>query len=102
VNGRKLVGSAQARRAGALLQQNSLPLALAHEMKARLFGPAAEDEARVATDLSSTLGRRPGVAEVRDAIISGFEAELAITLEPDGPTCAEATAAQRLRTGIAL
>jgi len=38
VGGRKLLGSAQARHRGALLQQNSLPLVLSDELKRRLFG----------------------------------------------------------------
>ncbi len=102
VSGRKLVGSAQARRAGALLQQNSLPLTLSHEIKARLFGPAAEGEARVATDLSRALGRQPSLAEVREAIIAGFEAELGMKLERDRPTSAETAAAQKLRARFTL
>ena len=93
-DGRKLVGSAQARLGRVLLQQNSLPLRLAHELKERLFGAAAQDEARLATDLLSALGREPSFAEVRDAIVAGFESELGIEFE-SGPLAADESAAAR-------
>jgi len=101
-DGRKLVGSAQARRGPALLQQNSLPLRLAHELKDDLFGAVAQEEARLATDLFSALGREPSFAEVRDAIVAGFGAELGIEFESGPVSADEAAAAQKLRPAFVL
>ena len=137
VGGRKLLGSAQARSGAMLLQQNSLPLVLSHDLKKRLLGMAAADEeGRVATDLTSALacpeparpglacreltcpelacpelvegvegaerGRQPSFAEVRDAIISGFESELGVTFEPSDLAPAESGAAEKLRSAFRL
>ena len=119
VGGKKLLGSAQRRRAAALLQQNSLPLSLSHELKEELFGAGAvEEELRIATDLTTALacpacpeqgrrelaerGREPSLAEVRDAIIAGFQSELGIEFEPSSPTADESAAAEKLRPAFAL
>ena len=103
VGGRKLLGSAQARDCGALLQQNSLPLVLSDELKRRLFDDeVAAEEARIATDLSATVGREPSYAEVKDAIISGFESELGMEFDARGPTEVESAAADGLRSTFAL
>lgn len=102
VGGRKLLGSAQARHAGVLLQQNSLPLRLHHQLKGRLFGPAAARESRVATDLTSGLGREPTFAEVRDAIIAGFEEQLGAHFEPGWPGAQAVAAAQGLQASFRL
>ena len=99
---RKLVGSAQARRGPALLQQNSLPLRLAHALKDDLFGAAAQEEARLATDLFSALGREPSFAEVRDAIVAGFRPELGIEFESGAVSADESAAAQKLRPAFVL
>lgn len=103
VRGRKLLGSAQARRGGALLQQNSLPLVLSHELKEALLGAAAvEQEARIATDLGSALGREPSFDEVREAIIAGFESELGVRFAPSALALEEFGAAEALRPVFAL
>jgi lipoate-protein ligase A len=101
-DGRKLVGSAQARRGPALLQQNSLPLRLAHALKDDLFGAAAQEEARLATDLFSALGREPSFAEVRDAIVAGFRPELGIEFESGPVSADESAAAQKLQPAFVL
>jgi lipoate-protein ligase A len=103
VGGMKLLGSAQARRGGALLQQNSLPLRLSDDVKERLCGAeAAAEEARIATDLTSALGCEPLFNEVRDAIVAGFERELGATFELREVTARESSAAERLRSGSVL
>jgi lipoate-protein ligase A len=103
VGGRKLLGSAQARRGGALLQQNSLPLVLSHELKEALFGAAAaEEEARIATDLHSLMGREPSSHEVRDALIAGLESELRVTFEPSVLAVEESGAAETSRPAFAI
>jgi lipoate-protein ligase A len=102
VGGRKLLGSAQMRRGGVLLQQNSLPLVLSHDLKELLFGAAAAQETRVATDLTSALGRAASAAEIRDAIIAGFRSALGVGFGSDVVASAEAAAAESLRAGFRL
>jgi len=102
VGGRKLLGSAQARQAGVLLQQNSLPLVLAHDLKGQLFGATAAEEMRVATDLTSALGRASAVSEIGDAIIAGFQSELGADFDNDVVAPAEVVAAERLRAAFSL
>lgn len=103
VGGRKLLGSAQARHKNALLQQNSLPLVLSDELKCHLFGDeVAAEEARIATDLSAALGREPSYAEVKAAIVSGFESKLGMALEASVPTEAESVVAEGSRAGFPL
>jgi lipoate-protein ligase A len=103
IGGRKLLGSAQARHSGALLQQNSLPLVLASNLKERLFGTrSAAEETRIATDLTAALAREPSCQEVKAAILSGFESELETQFEAGVPTEAESVAAEALRDSFAL
>ncbi|UCH36488.1 MAG: hypothetical protein JSV65_09080 [Armatimonadota bacterium] len=102
VDGKKLVGSAQARRGGALLQQNSLPLALSHELKGHLFGEEAAEEARIATDLTAALSREPSFGEVRDAIVAGFEQELGAVFESSLPSPEESQTAESTRQAVAM
>jgi len=102
VGGRKLLGSAQARHGGALLQHNSLPLVLAHELKEQLFPGAAAEESKTATDLTAALDREPSFDEVRDAVIAGFESELGASFEPSALAPDELTAAEELRPVFAL
>jgi lipoate-protein ligase A len=92
IGGRKLLGSAQARHSGALLQQNSLPLVLASNLKERLFG----------TRSAAALAREPSCQEVKAAILSGFESELETQFEAGVPTEAESVAAEALRDSFAL
>jgi len=65
--GRKLVGSAQARRGGALLQQGSIPA---------LGGPEPAEAAQAtpirATSLQEALGRPVSWDELAEALIRGF------------------------------
>jgi lipoate-protein ligase A len=103
VGGRKLLGSAQARHGGALLQQNSLPLRLSDDVKERLFGTAAAArEARVATDLATALGHELPLDEVRDAIVAGFERELGATFDLQDMTAHESVMAESLKGKFAL
>jgi len=103
IGGKKLLGSAQARHGGALLQQNSLPLRLSDDVKQRLFGAgAAEEEARMATDLTAALGHEPAFDQVRDAVAAGFERELGATFELREMTAYESTMAEGLKGRFAL
>ena len=80
VDGRKLIGSAQLRRSGALLQHGTLPLRgdIGRICDALVFdnGSARERERRTvrqrATTLSESLGRHVGWDEAATALAQGF------------------------------
>lgn len=86
--GRKLVGSAQRRMGGVLLQHGSLPL---HddqgEVAALLARDLADDERPAA--LVPLLGRDPAWDELVRALAGGWGEALAAQLEPGPPTDAE-------------
>jgi lipoate-protein ligase A len=82
--GRKLVGSAQARREGALLQQGSI----------RLTPEPAE--AAQATSLQEALGRPVSWDELAEALVSGFVRAWAIEVRPGELTTDEEELARRL------
>jgi lipoate-protein ligase A len=82
LGGRKLVGSAQARREGALLQQGSIRLA-----------PEAT-EAR-ATSLQEALGRSVGWDELAKALALGFARAWHIEIRPGELTAEEEALARR-------
>lgn len=85
--GKKIVGSAQLRRSGALLQQGSLPLSGdgtegMHFMRAPAGAePPSDLEGRVTT-VAQILGRRVGFGAAADAMRRGFEAASGCRLEP--------------------
>lgn len=76
--GRKLIGSAQTRRAGAVLQHGSLYIRYPRELARVVFG---EGHAEIA-DLATLLGRVPSWDEVAEAITQGFREYFGIRLEP--------------------
>jgi lipoate-protein ligase A len=89
VAGKKLIGSAQARRKEGVLQHGSLPLAgdLTRICQALVF---KDDEAREkaatrllerATTVETVLGRRVSWEEAGQAFVKGFEAQLGIQFE---------------------
>jgi len=82
--GRKLVGSAQARRGGALLQQGSIRLA-----------PEAA-AAPHATSLQEALGRPVSWDELTEALVLGFARAWGIEIRPGGLTAEEEELARRL------
>ena len=82
--GRKLVGSAQARRDGALLQQGSIRLAP---------DPA---EAAQATSLQEALGRTVSWDELAEALVVGFGRAWGIEMHPGELTAQEEELARRL------
>jgi lipoate-protein ligase A len=84
--GRKLVGSAQARRGGALLQQGSIPA---------LGGPEPAEAAQ-ATSLQEALGRAVSWDELAEALVSGFVRAWAIEVRPGELTADEEELARRL------
>lgn len=86
----KLVGSAQVRRNGALLQHGSILLDAEPEAWKRIFGSPG----RLAT-LRQVLGEVPSPARVADAVTTGF-AELGITFQAGSLTPEEEDLAARL------
>lgn len=106
-DGRKLVGSAQVRRNGAILQHGSIPLSFDVDRLLSTLrvgsGPSRERVARVlrakAAGLAEVLGQRPSPEAVREAIVSGFESVLGVTFVASGLTPQENEAARLLAAG---
>lgn len=106
VGDRKLIGSAQTRSGGRVLQHGSLPLSgdIARVVE-YLWFQTEEDRAALgehlrerATTLGDVLGRDVMFDEVADAMSRGFAAALYVSLVPGEPTSAElATAEARMR-----
>jgi len=81
VNGRKLVGSAQWRHEGALLQHGSILVRNDQELIARLMkGPSMA--APVAATLADALGREPSTAEVASSILTSLQAATSEAIQP--------------------
>ena len=101
--GRKIVGSAQVRRDGAILQHGSIPLTIDPTSQAAVMpGSAREVDAaqalgRAAMSVSELLGRPVGCEEAEAAIIRGFAEALGIELAPGELSDAEQQGAERLR-----
>ncbi len=102
--GRKLIGSAQARPNGRVLQHGSLPLVgdIARVTRYLTFNDEAERLAlashlrdRAAT-LSAVAGREISYAEAADAMREGFARALNVTLTPSEPTPDELRRAEAL------
>jgi len=104
VQGRKLVGSAQARRVRGVLQHGTLPLYgdITRILDVLRFpDEAARERARArlrerATTLEALLGRRPSWDEVAQAVVDGFEAVLDVRLTRGSLRPEERARAQQL------
>ncbi|PJF21322.1 MAG: octanoyltransferase [Phototrophicales bacterium] len=103
-DGRKLIGSAQLRRRGALLQHGSLPLygditricdVLAYSDEAARQAAKSAVRARAVT-LEEALGQRMTWEVVMDALVQGFQQILDADLIPDDLSRAEWLEANRL------
>jgi len=89
VNGKKLIGSAQARKKESVLQHGSLPLTgdLTRICQALVFeNECARDEAAKrllerATTVESALGRRISWENAAQAFVRAFEAQLGLSLK---------------------
>jgi lipoyl(octanoyl) transferase len=96
VGGRKLIGSAQFRERGALLQHGSLLIADDQtRVRSLLHTPGGADEEPHAV-LAEILGRAPGWDELVSAIAAGFREELGVALQPGGLTMGEEARAREL------
>lgn len=104
VNGKKLVGSAQARRKEGVLQHGTLPLCgdLTRITQCLVFSDeparaaAAEKLLARATTVESALGGAPGWEAAARAFVSGFEAGLMLTFERGEMTTSEKKRAEEL------
>lgn len=104
VGGRKLVGSAQARKKGVVLQHGTLPL---YGDVTRIALALAGDQARraniqsrlvdSATTLEASLGRRVTYDDVGSKLAQGFAAALNLRLEPGDLTSWELENVQHIR-----
>ncbi len=96
VDGRKLLGSAQARRRGVLLQHGSLPLLprAARELKLLRCASPAEESGRAT--VADVLGRVPQFEEVAQALVAGLRETWGIALVADEPSAAELELAEQL------
>lgn len=76
-DGRKLLGSAQVRRQGVILQHGALPISLDYDLWGRIFAPAdpgpyAADMRRRAVGLEEAAGHRVRRSAVRRALEAAF------------------------------
>jgi len=105
VRGRKLVGSAQCRRAGCVLQHGSLPLRgdVARIVDCLAFADEAEREAlrdtlrQRAITVAEVLGQEVSFSAAASALAEGFAAALCLTLIPGEPSTWERARAAELR-----
>ena len=95
-NGRKLVGSAQARRRGAFLQHGSIPLRLDPERLARVLGGRVDGSRFI--DLERARGAAVDPASVDAAWVAAFEETFDVSLVEGSLTESEALRAAELRS----
>jgi len=93
--GRKLIGSAQARRRRAFLQHGSIPIRLGAERLAEAAGRHVADGRF--TDLARATGREPSPEDVDRALATAFESEFSVRLIAAPLTRAETLRAAELR-----
>ena len=104
INGKKISGSAQAHRAGVVLQHGTLLLDVnLRKMFTFLKVPWTNDPNQIVcvaqrkiTSLAVELGRRPSVREAYSALRAGFERALGVRLVENGLTRFEIELASKL------
>lgn len=104
VNGRKLVGNAQCRREGCVLQQGALPIVNDSRTLFKILRFPSEKEreeqrlnfSRGAISLEEALGRPVDSGEVKEALSRGFAGALGIDPVPGDLTDEEMEIAQKL------
>lgn len=101
--GRKLVGSAQCRQRGCILQHGSIPLRFDNRLVADLLTPPGHNPtvlagvlSRRAADLSRSLGWVPTRSQVVEALTRGFERALGLTFNEAGLTSDELDTVKKL------
>lgn len=100
--GRKVVGSAQVRRNGGILQHGSIPITIDLEDQVAVM-PGSDGRisrqvlAGAAMSVVELLGRPVGYDEVSQAVALGFAESFEVDLVPHGLSTAESAEAERLR-----
>jgi lipoate-protein ligase A len=94
VGGQKVIGSAQVRRQGAVLQHGSMRLNGGHSLD--LGVPAAQQNEGNSAGLSDLLDRRVTRRQVSQALNTALASVLSVELTPGSLTDEEASLAQRL------
>jgi lipoate-protein ligase A len=105
--GKKLIGSAQTRRRGAVLQHGTIPLTgdITRVCQVLAYDSPSDRQAasitlsQRATTLSHVLGREVGWQEAAESLKSGFSTGLGLTLEPTESTAEEKARAAELASG---
>jgi len=102
--GRKLIGSAQVRRKGVVLQHGAIPLSgdIARLADVLALSPAGRQSLRAklsrrAVTLAEALGRPASFAQVVEALGQGFAQALCLELKPGALAASEQAAVARLR-----
>ncbi len=100
--GRKVVGSAQVRRHGGILQHGSIPLSLDLEAQVAVMPTSAQPQAPralrdAAISIPELLGRPVGYDELSEAVARGFAATFEVQLASARLSAAERSEADRLR-----
>ncbi len=95
VDGKKLVGSAQRRKAGAFLQHGSILLG-ADKERLRLLFPGKDDLLEKMTTLEEILGERPTFDRAVETITAGFREVHGLRLTPGGLSRDETALVERL------
>lgn len=80
-NGTKLIGSAQVRRRGSILQHGSVPLHQDPELMPKLLGEPISPNAPRHLNLFDLIGRSVSFAELQDAFQAGFAKTFGIEFE---------------------
>ncbi|MCE5237094.1 lipoate--protein ligase family protein [bacterium] len=102
VSGRKIVGSAQTRRRGVIMQHGSVPIHLDPAEHLAVMPGEGTDEAsqqrllQKACGVADALGRSVPFEELAEALRRGFEQRLGIVLEPGELTAWELAKADEL------
>ena len=101
VAGRKIVGSAQLRRAGTILQHGSIPLRMDLAEHAEILCSSADTGTRAqlrsaAVGVAEALGREVGFEELAAAVVAGFTAALGVSFDMARLSDAESTRAAEL------
>lgn len=89
LGGRKLVGSAQARMDGALLQHGSILLSPHQDRLMELVGGAGQGDEAQAAALSQLPGGAPSPERLRQALVDGLSTRLGGDWEEGGLTAEE-------------
>lgn len=87
--GRKLLGSAQRRRHGRLLQHGSLLLGPPDPGRWAALGPGAGAARGASIGLEELLGRRPGLRRLAGTLARGLADSLGLEVRVGGLTCRE-------------